>query len=155
LKPAYQDRSTAVGIVMIRFLVLALLLMGVATAASAAEVSRDDAQAIRSVVAEQLDAFARDDATRAFSLATTEIRTQFGTPEAFINMVRTAYPVVYRPKMTQFERPETVEGRIVQPVRMTDEQGRVWIALYAMQREADGRWRISGCQVARLPGLQA
>jgi hypothetical protein len=140
---------------MIRAFLLALLLSCTSTALSAAEVTRQDALAIHAVIADQLDAFTRDDAPRAFSLATTGIRAQFGTPEAFINMVRSAYPVVYRRKTVQFEKPAVVEGEVIQPVRMTDAGGHAWIALYPMQREADGSWRINGCQLARLPGLEA
>ena len=140
---------------MIRPFLLALLLVGASTALPAAEVAREDALAIRAVITEQLDAFTRDDAPRAFSLATTGIRAQFGTPDAFMNMVRSAYPVVYRRKTVQFEQPVVVEGEIIQPVRMTDAEGRAWIALYPMQREAAGGWRINGCQLARLPGLEA
>ena len=69
-------------------------------------------------------------------------------------MVRTAYPVVYRPHSVQFEKPVVVEGEVIQPVRMTDAEGRAWIALYPMQRQADGGWRINGCQLARLAGRE-
>ena len=123
--------------------------------AQAAEVLREDALAIRAVITDQLDAFTHDDALRAFSLATTSIRAQFGTPEVFMNMVRTAYPVVYRPQAVQFEQPIVVEGEVIQPVRMTDAEGRAWVALYPMQRQADGGWRINGCQLARLAGREA
>ncbi len=139
---------------MLRSFLLGLFLFGVAASLQAEEVSREDALAIRAVIAEQLDAFARDDAPRAFSLATTGIRAQFGTPEVFIDMVRTAYPVVYQPKTVQFEEPAIVDGEFIQPVKMTDAEGRAWIALYPMQRQADGRWRINGCQLARLPGRE-
>lgn len=137
-----------------RPLFYALLLFGLTAASSAAEVSREDAAAIRAVISEQLDAFARDDGPRAFSLATAGIRAQFRTPEVFMEMVRNEYPVVYRPKSVRFEPPELVEGQIVQPVRMTDAAGRAWIAVYPMRREADGRWRTDGCLLHRLPGLQ-
>ena len=30
----------------------------------------------------------------------------------------------------------------------------VWIALYAMERQPDGSWRINGCQLARLAGRE-
>lgn len=139
---------------MARSLLSVLLLSGWVAACSAAEVSREDAAAIRAVISEQLDAFARDDGPRAFSLATAGIRAQFGSPEVFMEMVRNEYPVVYRPKSVQFEPPELVEGRVVQPVRMTDAAGRAWIAVYPMRREADGRWRTDGCLLHRLPGLQ-
>lgn len=139
---------------MARSLLSVLLLSGWVAACSAAEVSREDAAAIRAVISEQLDAFARDDGPRAFSLATAGIRAQFGSPEVFMEMVRNEYPVVYRPKSVQFEPPELVGGQVVQPVRMTDAAGRAWIAVYPMRREADGRWRTDGCLLHRLPGLQ-
>ena len=149
-----HEQSVVLYLFMIRSFLLALFLFGASASLPAAEVSRQDALAIRDVIAEQLDAFMHDDAPRAFSLATTSIRAQFGTPEVFINMVRAAYPVVYRPKTVQFENPVVVEGEVIQPVRMTDAEGRAWIALYPMQRQADGGWRINGCQLARLSGRE-
>jgi hypothetical protein len=140
---------------MPRLLLLAFLLLGITAGSAAAEVSREDATAIRAVITEQLDAFARDDAPRAFALATSGIRERFGSPEIFMNMVRTGYPVVYRPKSVQFEKPAVVDGEVIQPVRMTDADGESWIAFYPMQRQPDGRWRINGCQLERLRGQRA
>jgi hypothetical protein len=137
---------------MVRPLLFALLLFA-AAASPAAGISKEDASAIRAVISEQLDAFAREDAPRAFSLATAGIRAQFGTPEVFMEMVRNEYPVVYRPKSVQFEPPEFVEGQVVQTVRMTDAAGRQWLAIYPMLRE-DGRWRTNGCMLQRLQGVQ-
>jgi Domain of unknown function (DUF4864) len=129
------------------------LLLFVATAAPAAEISKEDAAAIRKVISEQIDAFKRDDGPRAFSLATAGIRAQFGTPEVFMEMVRSQYAVVYRPKSVRFEPPEIVDGQVVQPVRMTDSGGQVWLAIYPMLREAGG-WRTNGCLLHPLPGVQ-
>jgi hypothetical protein len=138
---------------MARFLVFALLL-GLSAASPADEISREDAAAIRKVISDQLDAFARDDGPRAFSLATAGIQATFGTPEAFMEMVKSQYPVVYRPKSVQFQPPEFVHGEVVQPVRMTDSEGGAWLALYPMLREG-GRWRTNGCLLHRLAGVQA
>jgi hypothetical protein len=140
---------------VLRSFVQGLFLLAFAASVAAAEISRQDALAIRAVIAEQLDAFAQDDAPRAFALATPGIRVQFGTPEAFMEMVRTSYPVVYRPKSVQFEEPVVGNGKVIQPVRMTDAEGRAWLALYPMQRQADGVWRINGCQLGRLAGREA
>ncbi len=137
---------------MVRTLVLALCCFA---ATAHAEVPPEDEAAIRAVITEQLAAFARDDGERAFSLATPGIRERFGTPEVFMDMVRTGYPVVYRPKSVQFEKPALVHGEVVQPVRMSDAEGRWWIAFYPMERQADGRWRINGCQLRRLPERRA
>src|SRR5215467_174685 len=138
---------------MLRSLLCALLFF-VAFASSAEEISKEDAAAIRKVISEQIDAFAHDDGPRAFSLATAGIRAQFRTPEIFMDMVRSQYAVVYRPKSVQFQVPEIVEGQVVQPVRMTDAAGAAWLAVYPMLREAGG-WRTNGCLLHRLPSVQA
>jgi len=138
---------------MIRSLLFALLLLAAVPASAAADISKEDAAAIRAVISEQLDAFARDDGPHAFSLATAGIRAQFGTPEVFMEMVRSQYAVVYRPKSVRFEPPELVEGQVVQPVRMTDAGGGTWMAIYPMLREG-GRWRTNGCLLHRLQGVQ-
>jgi len=69
-------------------------------------------------------------------------------------MVRSAYAVVYRPRSVQFEKLEIVDGEVFQPARLTDAQGQAWLALYSMERQPDGAWRISGCQLARLPAQE-
>lgn len=114
----------------------------------------EDARAIRAVVTDQLDAFARDDGPRAFELAAAGIRARFGNHDVFMDMVRTSYPVVYRPRSVRFEKPELVEGAIIQPVLMTDDEGRAWLALYPMLREAGAGWRINGCRLARVSGRE-
>jgi hypothetical protein len=139
---------------VIRAVLLGFVLLAASYAACGAEVSREDAAAIRAVVSEQLDAFARDDGRRAFSLATEGIRARFGTAEAFMAMVRSDYAVVYRPRNVEFDKAVVMDGKIMQPVRMIDAQGAAWIALYPMERQANGRWRINGCQVARLAAQQ-
>jgi len=131
---------------------LAAFLLGTETTVLAAEITDEDVVSIRTVISAQLDAFAHDDAPRAFSYATDGIRERFETADVFIEMVRTQYPVVYRPKSVQFEKPLIADGQVLQPVKMTDGAGRLWIAVYPMQRNASGTWRIAGCQLHPLPG---
>jgi hypothetical protein len=133
------------------WIVLAAL---VSFAAMAEDLAPGDARAVRAVIEAQLDAFRRDDAPRAFAYAAAGIREAFGTAQSFIEMVRRSYPVVYRPKSVQFDAPILDEGEVVQPVRMTDAEGRAWLAVYPMQRQPDGGWRINGCQLGRLAGRE-
>jgi hypothetical protein len=120
-------------------------------AANAQAVSREDAAAVRMVIEAQIDAFRKDDAARAFSYATNNIRLTFVTAENFMEMVRTQYAVVYRPHTVAFDVPVPIDDdELVQPVRLTDDEGRNWVALYPMQRGADGVWRTNGCQLRRL-----
>jgi len=131
---------------------LGFALAPLIAAAAGETVAPADARAIRTVIEAQLEAFRADDGPRAFGYATRGIRAAFGTPEQFIRMVRTSYAVVYRPRSVAFEAPARIAGEVLQPVRMTDAEGRAWLAVYPMQRADDGGWQINGCRLARLPG---
>ena len=67
-------------------------------------------------------------------------------------MVREAYPVVYRPAAVSFLAPRGAAGAIYQPVRLVDADSRPWVAVYRMQRQADGTWRIDGCELIAQAG---
>jgi len=122
------------------------------TAADITQVAPADAQAAQALVRAQLDAFAADDAEQAFSYATASIRQMFGTPAQFFRMVRSSYPVVYRPAKVVFLKAETADGALVQPVHMTDREGTTWLALYRLQRDDAKTWRIGGCVLVPRAG---
>jgi hypothetical protein len=134
---------------------LAACLLAVAPLCALAQaIAPEDARAVRAVIQAQLDAFQKDDAERAFALATPGIRETFGDAGTFLEMVKRSYAVVYRPKSVQFEEPVLVEGELVQPVSLTDADGRAWIAIYPMHKQPDGSWRTNGCQLARHAGTR-
>ena len=140
---------------MLKSLLCALFLSFTALATLAddalrpAEVSPADARAVRSVVEAQLKALAADDAPQAFSHASPAIQKQIGDAAAFARMVRMAYPMLIRPVSISFYRPLASASVITQSVMFRDAEGRVWRADYLLQRQADQRWRIEGCQVVR------
>jgi Domain of unknown function (DUF4864) len=141
---------------MARFLAAFCLLLGLVFGAGlparAQPVSEVDARAARTVVSAQLEAFAKDDAKRAFSYAAPSIRAMFGTPERFLAMVRAGYPVVYRAAGVTFLIPLHVDGELVQGVHLTDGAGALWLATYRLERQRDGSWRIAGCDVQPATG---
>ncbi|MES3015336.1 MAG: DUF4864 domain-containing protein [Pseudomonadota bacterium] len=133
-----------------------LLLFGLHGSARAADAfNAPDAQQMRAVVQAQLDAFAAGDAAAAFAHAAPGVRQMFGTPEAFMAMVRSGYAVVVRPASVQFHAPRQVDGQWILPVQMVDAAGATWGVLYHLQQQPDGAWRISGCEVVRRPGRMA
>ena len=110
-----------------------------------ASPSPTDADAIRAVIEHQLAAFQRDDAAAAFSDASPGIQAKFGTPDTFMDMVRTGYQPVYRPRETEFRELVAGPEGLVQKVLFVGPDGRPVLAMYSMEREDDGNWRISGC----------
>jgi hypothetical protein len=120
--------------------------------AAAEPLARADAHQVRAVVEAQLDAFARDDAVRAFSYAAPAIREMFGDAERFMAMVRRSYAVVYRPASVAFLVADADGDEVVQPVHLTDASGALWLAVYRLQRQPDRSWRIAGCELAPSSG---
>ena len=123
--------------------------------AAANPVPAKQAAQIQAVVQAQLKAFAADDAVRAFSFATPRIRKMFGTADTFLAMVRTSYPVVYRPSSVSFFKPEKIDGVWVQRAQMSDERGALWQVTYVLELQRDRSWRINGCEVAASEGRVA
>ena len=110
---------------------------------------------IRSVIDQQIDAFKRDDATGAYSFAAPSIQQIFPSAEIFMQMVRQGYQPVYRPRSFEFDELTEIDGKIVQPVRVVGPDGVPVTALYIMERQPDGSWKIGGCVLTQGPGQGA
>ena len=130
---------------VIAVLTFLVLLAPVPAFAESADVSDADREAIRAVVEDQLAAFQADDAIRAFSHASPMIRRAFGTPSNFMRMVVTGYPPVYRPQAVEFQDIVTFHGAPTQRVFLVGPDGQSVIALYVMELQAGGDWKINGC----------
>ena len=128
-------------------LLVSLFATGRVVGAETPTVSPADMRTARAVVQAQLDAFAADDAPRAFSLAAPGLREVFGNADRFMAMVRSSYPVVYRPASVAFLVPEWLDRELIQGVHFTDGQGGLWLAIYRLQRQRDNSWRINGCEL--------
>ena len=131
---------------------LAGLAAAACISAHAAEVSADDARAVRAVIEAQLAAFAADDARRAFDYAAPAIREQFASADDFMAMVRAGYAPVVRPAAVAFLAPRRRAAEVLQELLLTDADGRPWRALYHLERQSDGAWRITGCELAAGQG---
>jgi hypothetical protein len=127
----------------------ALALLVLLAASPALALGEADRAAIRSVIEGQLDAFARDDAGGAWAHAAPGIQTLFPSRDRFMEMVRQGYPPVYRQRSRAFGAAEETPGGPTQAVRFVDREGAAWLAVYSLERQADGTWRISGCSLVR------
>jgi acyl-CoA thioesterase FadM len=116
-------------------------------AASAGVLADGEARAVRAVIEAQLDAFAVDDAERAYSYASAAIRAQFTDAATFMTMVRSGYPMVVRPASVTFFQPSRVDGAVLQKVQLRDREGRLWQATYQLEQQTTAGWRINGCVV--------
>lgn len=96
----------------------------------------------------QLEAFLARDDEKAYSYAAPNVRQIFPDVSTFITMVRNGYPQVYSPKNYSFGRTRDLEnGQIAQEVVLTGPKNRDWAALYTLEQQDDGAYRITGVQV--------
>jgi hypothetical protein len=116
-------------------------------AAPAAGAPATPVQVVQQVVQQQLKALATQDAMEAFALADQDLRTQFGSADAFLTTVREQYPMLMHPASVLYLRPETDGTMAMQKVRLTDDEGSSWSLTYLLNRQNDNQWRISGCVV--------
>jgi hypothetical protein len=123
------------------FVAFALLLSVLALRAA------DDADraSIRATIERQIDAFRRDDAAGAYAYAAPVIKRSFPDEAAFLGMVRSRYKPVYRPSNVSFGEFKDTELGPTQVVRLSDEDGETWLAVYTLEKQPDGTWLISGC----------
>lgn len=129
--------------VLVRLLVVGLLWP---VSVMAQTVNTADREDIRVVIEGQLAAFQADDAVKAFSFAAPAIQQQFGNnPQVFLEMVKTGYQPVYRPRSVLFGELKNEAQVVVQELYIIDSEGRSLVALYAMEQQGDGSWRIAGC----------
>lgn len=133
------------------FFAMLILLAGLAlplsSAAAVDEVSQEDQLAIKAVVASQLEALAADNADAAFALATADTRSRLRNSDTFLQIIKQQFTPIYRHQRALFSAPEVIAGRMVQIVRLTDSESSVWLAIYQMQKESDGQWKIAGCRL--------
>ena len=134
-----------------RPLLFALLLL--CSSGPAAAQSEADRSAVQGVIAEQLGAFGRDDAATAYSFASPGIKAMFPTAEIFMNLVRQGYAPVYRQKSYSFGELKAENGVFTQAVDIVDAEGIEWTAVYTLEKQADGAWKITACYLVKKPGI--
>ena len=123
--------------------------------AGAQQVNAGDSAAIHDVIQGQLDAFRRDDSQAAFGFAAPGIQSMFRSPEIFLEAVRQGYRPVYRPRQVEFRELKTIDGAIVQQVYVVGPDNEPKLALYIMEQQPDGSWRIAGCVLLDFEGQSA
>jgi hypothetical protein len=135
---------------------LALLLLACAfTAVDAmadANLTAADWKAIRKVITDQRAALVAGEAEKAFAFAAPGIRSQVGSADAFMTMVASDYEAIITARDVEFLEGDVVAAIVVQPLRLVGRDNSVRVALYTMEKQANGSWRISGCRMAPSTG---
>lgn len=108
-------------------------------------ISEHDKATIRQAIEQQLQAFQQDDAETAFAYASPTIQQQFDNPKKFLQMVKTGYQAVYRPRSVMFRGFTMVDNYPAQVLIVMDNTGKLVKVVYVMQHQRDRSWRVHGC----------
>jgi hypothetical protein len=116
--------------------------------ASTPALSAAEWKAIQRVIADQRAALIDGNADKAFGYATEGIQRQFGDAATFMSMVRASYTALLDARYVEFLEGAVIDGLVVQPLRLIGADNTVRVALYTLEKQDNGRWRISGCTIA-------
>ncbi|MEO0544351.1 MAG: DUF4864 domain-containing protein [Pseudomonadota bacterium] len=109
-----------------------------------------DENAARAIISQQLESFLAGDFENAYSYASPNIKRLFPTLNQFMSMVQSGYLPVLRPGNYAFGRVETApDGRVLQEVTIRAPDGSDWTALYYMQQQEDGSWKVDGVSLRK------
>ncbi|TWA92683.1 DUF4864 domain-containing protein [Bradyrhizobium stylosanthis] len=128
---------------------IAALLVALSVALIGLSARADDVATAQGVIRAQEQAFVRDDASAAYSYAAPAIKEIFPAPEIFMSMVQNGYAPVYRHKSFEFGESKVEGSRIAQRVHIVDANGEAWEALYTLEQQADGSYKITGCTLLK------
>ena len=63
-------------------------------------------------------------------------------------MVREGYGALLEARYSAFLKGAVVDGITIQPLQLVLPDSSVVVALYRMEKQKDGSWRIAGCVIA-------
>ena len=93
----------------------------------------------------QLRAFQADDSALAYSYAAPNVKQIFPTVDIFMGMVETGYQPVRKPRNYAFGKVQEMSATsIVQQVLIVGPDGKDYEAVYTLELQPDGVYRITG-----------
>jgi hypothetical protein len=130
-----------------------LLLAAALLAALPAAAGEAEVKSAQSSIEAQIDAFLAGDDERAYSYAAPNIRRIFPDVDRFMGMVKNGYQPVWKPRNYAFGKVEEISpSSIVQQVLLVGPDGKDYEAIYTLELQEDGTFRITGVS---LRGSQA
>jgi hypothetical protein len=122
----------------------------------AARAGDAEIRAAQSAIEGQLRAFLADDEQAAYGFAAPSIRRIFPTTEQFMAMVKGAYQPVWKPRNFAFGKVQELSATsIVQQLLVVGPDGKDYEAIYTLELQPDGMFRITGVSLRGATSLGA
>lgn len=124
--------------------------------AFSAEAGEAEIKAAQGIIDSQLRAFQAGDAEAAYSYAAPGVKTIFPTVEAFMGMVASGYQPMHKPKSYGFGKAEEMgPTSIIQQVMIVGPDGKDYEAVYTLELQPDGQYKITGVSLRASNSLGA
>lgn len=131
-----------VGDVMMRCAAIIVVSLFFALPALAGDA---EIKAAQDSISGQLHAFHAGDDAGAYGYAAPNVKRIFPTLDTFMSMVTGAYKPVHKPQSFSFGKSkETSPSAIIQQVIIVGADGKDYEAVYTLELQPDGVWRITG-----------
>jgi len=135
---------------------LVVLLAASVAATSASLAGEAEIRAAQGTIESQFKAFLADDGALAYFWAAPGIKQAFPDVGIFMGMVESGYMPVRRPRHWAFgEAVETSASSVVQQVLIVGPDGKDYEAVYTLELQPDGVWRITGVSLRQARSLGA
>src|SRR3954462_8449634 len=129
---------------------IAALLVFLSLAFGPISARADDVATAQDIIRAQEQGCGRDDAAAAYSYAAPAIKEIFPAPDIFMSMVPNGYAPVSRHKSFEFGESRSEGNWISQHVHIIDANGEAGEALYTLEQQADGSYKITGCSLLKV-----
>jgi len=113
----------------------------------------DDLETAQSIIRSQEKAIVSDDSATAYSFAGPPITSMYRSAAVFMYMVQNGYAPIYRHKSFELGVAKSLEDKISQEVHIIDADGVAWEALYVLERQTHGSWKIISCVLSKAVGV--
>ena len=127
---------------MVRLTYAVLVALSLAVHGAAAGDAEN--AAAQSSIEAQLKAFLAGDDAAAYTYAAPNVTRLFPTLEAFMSMVTRGYAPVHQPKSYACGPTEERGNGLAQQVFVVGPDGKDYEAVYTLELQPDGVWRITG-----------
>ena len=130
-------------------IVVVSLLLAMPALAGDAEI-----KAAQDSIAGQFKAFRAGDDATAYGYAAPNVKRIFPTLDTFMGMVTGGYKPVHKPQRFSFGKSEeTSPTTIIQQVLIVGPDGKDYEAVYTLELQPDGIWRVTGVSLRASKSL--
>ena len=134
-----------------RIAFVGLFMLALALPASAGDA---EVKAAQSAIDGQLRAFRAGDNEGAYGYAAPNVKRIFPTLDIFMNMVTGSYKPVHKPRNYAFGKVQELSPTsIIQQVMIVGEDGKDYEAVYTLELQPDGKFRITGVSLRASTSL--